>query len=40
VVVADHFGVQLIVVSRHEGGCQHNDDLATNYPNGSPLLDL
>jgi hypothetical protein len=30
-VVANHFGVPLITVSRLERGHQRNDDLATNY---------
>jgi transposase len=30
-VVASHFGVPLITVSRLERGHQRNDDLATNY---------
>jgi hypothetical protein len=30
-VVASHFGVPLIAVSRLERGHQRNDDLATNY---------
>jgi len=30
-VVANHFGVPIITVSRLERGRQRNDDLATNY---------
>jgi hypothetical protein len=30
-VVANHFGVPIITVSRLERGKQRNDDLATNY---------
>jgi transposase len=30
-VVANHFGVPIITVSRLERGHQRNDDLATNY---------